>query len=158
LPLQDPFLAPTVAIAARIGATASADEVFIIDSGASISVLRENLSQRLQLPLHGDTRVSVVDVTGQARDFHGAILPELWLGRVAVHNLTAATMGYQNILGHDVLGQLAWEIDLDRGVLQLDAPPWAEGDGPIRRVALVSARREPLAGYDVHSLISYDGE
>jgi predicted aspartyl protease len=121
-------------------AGATFEEGFLVDSGATMSVIRERLLGRLGLPARETARMNVVDPLGRIQRLSGVIIPALRLGRLMVRDLHAASIGNDDILGNDVLGQVPWEIDLDRATLTLDAPAWS----PQAAVARIPLRQPGL--------------
>ena len=142
LPLGDPFTLDMLVVGAEVrgGTGAMFQEGFIVDSGATMSVIREPLVGRLGLASREIARARTVDPLGRTRNLRSLTVPELRFGRLVVRDLHAATVGSDNILGDDVLNQVPWEVDLDRATLILDAPPWSPQAAlariPIRRAGI----------------------
>jgi predicted aspartyl protease len=149
LPIGDPFIVQGLYVPGRVvGADSRAlAESFVVDSGATVSVIRENLVAELRLPARDAEHVMTVDPMGRTRRMRLVTVPEVWLGPFLLRGLEAAVLGVDNLIGNDVLGQLAWEVDLDRATVTLDAPPWPAG-AALARVPLVAAGLEATARDD----------
>ena len=143
--MLDPLIVDTLAVETVVVAPASAPpeaqpviETFHLDSGATVSVLRERLGRELGARLKEAPRVALVDPLGGTRDFRRVIVPEVRVGSFAWLQVHAVIAGIDNLIGHDLLSQLPWEVDLDRGLLILDAAPWAAGvaqmELPVQRI------------------------
>jgi predicted aspartyl protease len=142
LPLGDPFTLDALVVGAEVrGATgATFQEGFIVDCGATMSVIREPLVGRLGLTPREIAQARTVDPLGRTRNLRSLIVSELRFGRLVVRDLHAATVGSDNILGDDVLNQTPWEVDLDHATLTLDAPAWS----PQAALARIPIRRSGI--------------
>lgn len=134
VPLLDPFIVDTLAVETTVIAPARGSldtkpviETFHLDSGATVSVLRERLGRELAPRLREESRVALVDPLGEARDYRRVVVPELRVGGFTWRQVHAVIAGNDNLLGHDLLSLSPWEVDLDRGLLILDAAPWPAG-------------------------------
>ncbi len=145
VPLLDPFIVDMLAVETTVSAPASvpldtkpAIETFHLDSGATVSVLRERLGRELGSRLREESRVALVDPLGEARDYRRVVVPELRVGGFTWRQVHAVIAGNDNLIGHDLLSQSPWEVDLDRGLLILDAAPWpagtAQAELPVQRI------------------------
>jgi len=105
---------------------------FIVDTGASISVVSEKLAEQENLASYLQaTRMRVFGAAGIAEDVKTVLLPRVWLGALARERLSAAvldleplneTAGFtQNgILGGNFLRQFRVTFDFQRGLIRLD--------------------------------------
>ncbi len=129
LPLLDPFTVDRLAVNVRVaGADGTPlEEVFTVDSGASVTVIREPLARRLRLSPRSNGQLVLIDAVGETQELRSVTVPEVQLGTLSLRDLNAAAIGPENIVGQDLLGQLPWEVDLDRATLTLGAAPWPAG-------------------------------
>ncbi|MGH9904503.1 MAG: aspartyl protease family protein, partial [Pyrinomonadaceae bacterium] len=105
---------------------------FIIDTGASISVVSERLASREELANHvTTTRMRVFGAAGIAEDVKTLLLPSIMLGTFAREKLSVAvldlepvneTAGFRQdgILGGNFLKHFRVLFDFRRGVIRLE--------------------------------------
>jgi predicted aspartyl protease len=117
---------------------------FIIDTGASVSVVSEKLSEQEDLGTYlQPTRMRVFGAAGVAEDVKTVLLPRVLLGTFAREHVNAAvldleplneTAGFtQNgILGANFLRHFRVSFDLPRGLIRLEPLGKAGKTDPIR--------------------------
>jgi predicted aspartyl protease len=118
---------------------------FIVDTGASISVVSEKLAEQENLASYlQPTRMRVFGAAGIAEDVKTVLLPRVLLGALAREQLSAAvldleplneTAGFtQNgILGANFLRHFRVTFDFQRGLIRLDPVGRTEKRGPDLR-------------------------
>ncbi len=123
---------------------------FIIDTGASISVLSDRLAGREELAsLKEGLRMRVFGAAGVADDVRTLILPRVLLGEHSQHSINAAvldldsineTAGFEQtgILGGNFLYKYRVTFDFRKGILRLENPAGAglPTTGPAASVAV----------------------
>lgn len=107
---------------------------FIIDTGASISVLSHRLAEREELSkVQEGTRMRIFGAAGVADDVRTLVLPRVLFGEYSQHGINAAvldldsineTTGFEQtgILGGNFLYNYRVTFDFKRGILQLESP------------------------------------
>lgn len=107
---------------------------FIIDTGASISVLSHRLAGREELAkVQEGSRMRIFGAAGIADDVRTLVLPRLLFGEYSQHGINAAvldldaineTAGFEQtgILGGNFLYNYRVTFDFKRGLLQLESP------------------------------------
>lgn len=126
---------------------------FIIDTGASISVVSEALSARAGLARYAQAgRIKVYGAAGLAEDIQTVLLPRVSLGTYAWQNVYAAvldmepineTAGFEQtgIVGGNVLWRYRVTFDFPRGLLRLEPIAGrAPGDGVKGKTPVVSGQ------------------
>jgi len=115
---------------------------FIVDTGASISVVSEKLAEQENLASYlQPTRMRVFGAAGIAEDVKTVLLPRVLLGALSREQLSAAvldleplneTAGFtQNgILGTNFLRHFRVTFDFPRGLIRLDPVVKTEKAGP----------------------------
>ncbi len=118
---------------------------FIVDTGASISVVSEKLAEQENLASYlQPTRMRVFGAAGIAEDVKTVLLPRVLLGALSREQLSAAvldleplneTAGFtQNgILGTNFLRHFRVTFDFQRGLIRLDPVVKTEKVGPALR-------------------------
>lgn len=105
--------------------------LFMVDTGAAVSVLSEDTAERLGLSIERDW-ASVQGLGGQAA-FHRAQLPTLQLGDATINNVDVAVgvpgvpenagfMPLDGILGNNIWGRFVLEIDYPADLIVLHRP------------------------------------
>jgi tetratricopeptide (TPR) repeat protein len=105
--------------------------LFLVDTGAAISVLSEETAERLKLPLQHD--MGVAEGMGGRTTYDEAVIPELRLGEAVVKEVEVAVgvngvpdhagwMPLDGILGNNVWQQFTLEIDYPADLLVLHRP------------------------------------
>ena len=152
VPLLDPLIVDVLAVETTV--TTPADPPlgptavsFHLDSAATVSVLAEGLGRFLAPRLQEEARVALADPVGQAHAYRRVLVPALRVGGFAWGQVHAVIAGNDNLIGHDLLSQIPWEVDLDRGLLILDAEPWRTGAAlaelPVHRVGAGADPQRP---------------
>ncbi|MBA2645458.1 MAG: retropepsin-like domain-containing protein, partial [Pyrinomonadaceae bacterium] len=107
---------------------------FIMDTGASISVVSEALAEREEMNRYAQqTKLKVYGAAGVANDVQMLLLPRITLGSQARKNVPAAvldlnpineTSGFEQtgIIGGNVLRHFRVTFDFQRAVVRLDPP------------------------------------
>jgi len=105
--------------------------LFLIDTGADISVVSEDAAQRLGLDI--ERSYGMLSGLSGSTPMHRAVLPTLGLGEVVVHDIEVAVgvagvtdqvgfMPVDGLLGNNVWGHFTMEIDYPADTLVLHAP------------------------------------
>ena len=149
VPLLDPLIVDVLAVETTVmtptdpppGATVV---TFHLDSAATVSVLAEGLGRMLAPRLQEESRVALTDPLGQAHAYRRVVVPVLRVGGFTWGQVHAVIAGNDNLIGHDLLSQIPWEVDLNRGLLILDAEPWPSGTEEAQlRVHRIGAGADP---------------
>ncbi|MEQ1502729.1 MAG: retroviral-like aspartic protease family protein [Myxococcota bacterium] len=128
--------------------------VFLVDTGADVSVLSDKAAERLGL--RSDREVDVWGLSGSA-SVRAVLLPTLQLGDVVVHDTDVligvpgftdqiAFMPVDGLIGNNVWSQFTLEIDYPADKMVLSPP----GEGPPRR------KSAPMFfdGSHIHTLVT----
>jgi predicted aspartyl protease len=143
VPLLDPLMVDVLAVETTVVTAADPPQgpmavTFHLDSAATVSVLAEGLGRMLAPRPQEEARVALADPLGQAHSYRRVLVPRLRVGGFTWGQVHAVIAGNENLIGHDLLSQIPWEVDLDRGLLILDAEPWpsgaAQAELPVHRV------------------------
>ena len=101
-----------------------ADIQLLLDTGASGTVINTEIADRLGLNLRSARKIRIQVVGGQVLEAHEATLNSLTFGphtksnaRIAVIQHTGPRVGYDGLLGMDVLRGLKYKVDLDKQVI-----------------------------------------
>lgn len=123
---------------------------FIVDTGASISVVSKALAAREGLSRFPEsTRIQVYGAAGLEDDVRTLILPELQFGPLVRANVTAAvidmeaineTSGFEQagIIGGNMLRYFRLTMDFSRGVIQLEPLESAEIETRVKAAPVIS--------------------
>jgi predicted aspartyl protease len=119
---------------------------FIIDTGASISVVSEKLAEAEDLSSYlQPTRMRVFGAAGIAEDVKTVLLPKVMIGSFARERISAAVLDMEpinetagftqdGILGGNFLSHFRVSFDFPRGVIRLE---------PLRKPAKISDTARP---------------
>lgn len=151
---------------------------FIIDTGAQISGIREQLAQRLQLhPTKGS--LSVGSITGTMKNMQGVHVDSLQMGALEYRNTSLVVLGYEDfslrfgkidlftfdgIIGWDILSTLDFELDdihkkfiVLENHLKITHPNMLKGSFPCFIMTHPEGTTS-LYGFDSGSRVSWIGE
>ena len=166
VPLLDPFIVDVLAVETTVmtptdppaGATAV---TFQLDSAATVSVLAEGLARMLAPRLQEESRVALADPLGQAHAYRRVVVPVLRVGGFAWGQVHAVIAGNDNLIGHDLLSQIPWEVDLDRGLLILDSEAWPRGSEqaqlPVHRIGAGADPERPAWSRNDQVIVRLNG-
>jgi hypothetical protein len=118
---------------------------FIVDTGASVSVISEKLSEQEDLGSYlQPTRMRVFGAAGVAEDVKTVLLPRVLLGTFARERINAAVLDLEplnetagftqdGILGANFLRHFRVSFDFPRGVITLEPPSKTQRADPSLR-------------------------
>jgi predicted aspartyl protease len=118
---------------------------FIVDTGASVSVISEKLSEQEDLGSYlQPTRMRVFGAAGVAEDVKTVLLPRVLLGTFARERINAAVLDLEplnetagftqdGILGANFLRHFRVSFDFPRGVIRLEPASKTQRVGPSLR-------------------------
>ncbi|HZH31590.1 MAG TPA: aspartyl protease family protein [Pyrinomonadaceae bacterium] len=123
---------------------------FIVDTGASISVVSQELTRTQDMSrFEQKTRLRVFGAAGVSEDVVTLLLPRVSFGDYTHANLTAAvldmsaineTSGFEQtgIIGGNILRHFRVTFDFQRGLVRLDPPANADPPAPATRDANIT--------------------
>ncbi|HZG51765.1 MAG TPA: aspartyl protease family protein [Pyrinomonadaceae bacterium] len=131
---------------------------FIVDTGASISVVSQELTQTEDMArFEQKARLKVYGAAGVSEDVRTLLLPRVSLGDYTHANLSAAvldmsaineTSGFEQtgIIGGNVLRRFRVTFDFQRGLVRLDPPTTDAAAPPAAAPATRDANITPASG------------
>ncbi len=106
-----------------------------LDTGSGFSGLPATDFERLDVNLRTDNRRHLVDRHGVRSAWKGGILDEIQVGRRSFSGVPATVSTLPN-LGHELLAQLPWSVDFDRGLITFGANRGQLGTKPLARAVI----------------------
>jgi clan AA aspartic protease (TIGR02281 family) len=96
----------------------------MFDSGASGCEVHRDVPSELGLEPVMDSWYRIYGVNGRQTYWYGVRVPKLDVGELAVRDIPCRLSDHGYLIGTNVMEHGPWELDLDRGVLEIGARPW----------------------------------
>ncbi|MBP1748480.1 MAG: putative rane protein [Deltaproteobacteria bacterium] len=101
-----------------------ADVQLLLDTGASATVINTEIADRLDMNLRSARKIQLRVVGGQVIEAHVVMLDDLTVGphtksnsRIAVIQHAGPRVGYDGLLGMDVLRGIKYKVDIDKQLI-----------------------------------------